>query len=298
MDILFGFQNISNTLQIVGCHFGIKPVEWIYRKHHHHLYELTCCMEGQAYIEINGEIVSLHSGDWILLKPGVTHTVTNASNSHYGFFNIHFDLDDLDVRNKLGAAPYRILPADYTKDSGLPGLLREMENFMHQGLLAGDSKVEPDTVRISLKLHERLALQAYVLLIIQEVMLYSESRATASDAQHSLVTPYEADIAHAMEEKLTADYSDNPSIASIAQEMNLSRSQLSKIFTKVYGLSPRQYLTKRKWSKAKELLAGSNLTVYAIAEQLGFRSVNHFSRQFRRWMGISPMQYRHSMPTL
>ncbi|MDQ6421853.1 helix-turn-helix transcriptional regulator [Paenibacillus sp. LHD-117] len=70
------------------------------------------------------------------------------------------------------------------------------------------------------------------------------------------------------------------------------------MFTKVYGLSPCQYLTRRKWSKAKELLAGSNLTVYAIAEQLGFRSVNHFSRQFRRWMGMSPMQYRQSISTL
>lgn len=51
-------------------------------------------------------------------------------------------------------------------------------------------------------------------------------------------------------------------------------------------------MTRRKWSKAKELLAISNLNVYTVSEQLGFRSVHHFSRQFRRWTGLTPSQYR------
>ncbi|MFC5653271.1 AraC family transcriptional regulator [Paenibacillus solisilvae] len=296
--MIFNFQNMTSTLQIVGCHFGIKPDNWTYPKHHHHLYELLCCMEGKAVQDINGAMVEMNPGDWFLIKPGVAHSVANVSDSHYGFFNIHFDLDDLDARNRLGTAPYRLIPSELAKESILPKVIPELERLMQQGLLTGEPSKNPESRIISLALHQRLALQAYVLLIIQEIIQLSEIHSPIHTIAQHQISAYEVDIAHAFEERLTVDLTVNPSISAIAGELNISRSQLSKIFSKVYGLSPRQYLSRRKWSKAKELLATSNLTVYTIAEQLGFRSVNHFSRQFRRWIGMSPNQYRHSMPSL
>ncbi|OXM14399.1 AraC family transcriptional regulator [Paenibacillus herberti] len=291
MDTIFVFQNITSTLKIDGCHFGVKPEAWSYQKHHHHLYELICCMEGGAVQEINGEKVELKKGDWILLKSGVSHTVANSSPSHYAYFVIHFDLDDLDARSRLGAAPFRLIPATQAKQSKLPHLVPELERLMQQKLLSEETSFSPDFVQFSLPLHQRLALQAYVLLILQEILLLLEAP-PSMDARNQ-VSAYEADVAHSIEEKLTADFTTNPSITAIASDMNMSRSQLSKVFAKVYGVSPRQYISRRKWSKAKELLVTSNLTVYAIAEQLGFSSVNHFSRQFRKWTGVSPNQYRH-----
>ncbi|CAM4120556.1 AraC family transcriptional regulator [Paenibacillus alkaliterrae] len=296
MDTIVNFQNVTNTLQIVGCHFGIKPECWAYQKHHHHLYELLCCMEGKAVQEINGEKIDLNQGDWILLKPGVNHTIANSSPSHYAFFNIHFDLDDLDVRSRLGAVPFRLIPAALANESKLPKLLPELERLMQQELLSDETSISPDIIQLSLALHQRLALQAYVLLIIQEILLMLEAPAAMDTCRRNQVSAYEADVAHSIEERLAADLSANPSISAIAAEMSISRSQVSKIFAKVYGVSPRQYLSRRKWRKAKELLVTSNLTVYAIAEQLGFRSVHHFSRQFRRWVGMSPNQYRHTLP--
>lgn len=298
MDTIFLFQNIANTLQITGCHFGVKPAKWSYHKHHHPFYELICCMEGGAVQEINGERVDLKQGDWIVLKSGVSHTIANHSTAHYAFFNIHFDLDDLNVRSRLGAAPFRLIPAADAQRTKLPQLLPELEMLMQQEL-ASDKPVDmpaPDVVQLSLPLHQRLAMQAYVLLILQEILMLLENPSAAEDQSRHLVSAYEADMAHAIEERLTADFSVNPSVTDIAAELNMSRSQLSKIFAKVYGVSPRQYISRRKWTKAKELLVTSNLTVYAIAEQLGFSSVNHFSRQFRRWTGLSPNQYRHLPP--
>lgn len=49
---------------------------------------------------------------------------------------------------------------------------------------------------------------------------------------------YELDIAHAAEKRLTADWSESPSVSAIAAEMGISRSQLCRIFVHVYGLSP------------------------------------------------------------
>jgi len=89
-------------------------------------------------------------------------------------------------------------------------------------------------------------------------------------------------------------------IEEIANHLNLSRSQCYKVFTKVYGMSPRQYLTQLTLNQAKRHLLDNELTIEEIAEKLGFSSISHFSRQFKRWTGVSPSQYRpriHLNPT-
>ncbi|MFD0960563.1 AraC family transcriptional regulator [Paenibacillus chungangensis] len=293
MDTLFQFHNATSTFQLVGCHFGIKPQGWSYPKHHHHLYELSCCMEGGITQNINGIEVSVEAGDWLLLKPGVKHSLHNTSPFHYAFFNFHFDIDDLGVRNRLGAAPFLIIPSSPAEESRLPGLLQQCEAMMHKGSWK-DGEAEPESRIIELAAHEHLALQGYIMLIIHEVIVLANSLDSHPDAAGQQASAYELDIAHAVEHRLSQSLSEAPSISELAKQLNLSRSQLSKIFSKVYGLSPRQYLSRRKWNNAKELLTTTNLTVYSIAEQLGFRSVNHFSRQFRRWVGVSPNQYRRS----
>ena len=44
--------------------------------------------------------------------------------------------------------------------------------------------------------------------------------------------------------------------------------------------------------KAQELLLASGSSISAIAERIGYRSLFHFSRQFRRDHGCSPSEYR------
>ncbi|ASS66952.2 MULTISPECIES: AraC family transcriptional regulator [unclassified Paenibacillus] len=296
MDRLFAFQNRSDTLQLYGCHFGLKPAGWSYDKHHHHLYELFCCMDGFAVQEMQGSSVPLAPGDWFLLRPGVSHTLTNAGPGPLAFFNFHFDLDDLEVRGRLGAAPFRLIPGRLAAGSGLPGCVAGLESLLGKQLISDSDPACPaDAPRshaIPLGLHQQLAFQSAILAILGEVIRLLEEIPQPSGHHGLTASAYELDIAHAAEKRLTADWSESPSVSAIAAEMGISRSQLCRIFVHVYGLSPRQYLTRRKWSKAKELLAISNLNVYTVSEQLGFRSVHHFSRQFRRWTGLTPSQYR------
>lgn len=95
-----------------------------------------------------------------------------------------------------------------------------------------------------------------------------------------------------IEEKLSLGLCEEATVAGVAKEMNLSRSQCSKLFSKVYGLSPRQYVSQQKLKLAKELLVTTHLPMTDIAEKLGFQSASHFSRQFRRWTGQSPSEFK------
>ncbi|MDF2646471.1 MAG: transcriptional regulator, AraC family protein [Paenibacillus sp.] len=292
MDDLYRFPNMINTLQVVGCHFGMKPPGWHYPRHHHHLFELLYCSEGEVVQEMNRESITMRQGDWLLIKSGVRHQSSNLASVAYGYFNVHFDLDDTEIRSLLSTTPYRHIHHQDAEQSRLQFYLSELEAVMHRNRSKDTAKQEQQPY---LRFEDKLLLHSYTLLIIHDVLNLIREHDSLSrhvptkDKDASLFT---ADVAHAIEEKLSLGLCEEASVAGVAKELNLSRSQCSKLFSKVYGLSPRQYVSRQKLNLAKELLVTTNLPMTDIAEKLGFHSASHFSRQFRRWTGQSPSEFK------
>ncbi|UUZ97347.1 helix-turn-helix domain-containing protein [Paenibacillus sp. P25] len=81
---------------------------------------------------------------------------------------------------------------------------------------------------------------------------------------------------------------------SVADRMNISKGYLSQFFKEQTGVNFSDYLEDLRMSKAKELLAKTNLPVYEIAERVGYSSSNTFCRAFKRINGISTSEFRRS----
>ncbi|WP_379152214.1 AraC family transcriptional regulator [Paenibacillus sp. sgz5001063] len=81
------------------------------------------------------------------------------------------------------------------------------------------------------------------------------------------------------------------SIDHMAATLGYHRAHLSKAFKQKTGLSPKQYLLKMRMDKAKSLLSGT-LTIDQVASSVGFNDALYFSRQFRKYCGMSPSEYR------
>ncbi|HEY2492219.1 MAG TPA: AraC family transcriptional regulator [Paenibacillus sp.] len=82
------------------------------------------------------------------------------------------------------------------------------------------------------------------------------------------------------------------SIEHMASTLGYHRAHLSKVFKQKTGISPKQYLLNVRMDKAKELLGGS-LTIDQVSSSVGFNDALYFSRQFHKWNGMSPTEYRH-----
>lgn len=95
-----------------------------------------------------------------------------------------------------------------------------------------------------------------------------------------------------MRQYLLTDLAHTPSVALAARQAGLSVSRLRFLFKLATGLSPKQFQLEARISRAERLLAQSLIPVGEIAEQTGFESVYHFSRQFKRMRGVSPLNYR------
>lgn len=78
----------------------------------------------------------------------------------------------------------------------------------------------------------------------------------------------------------------------IAASLFLSRTHLSTRFKAETGMNLNEYIHHIKISEAKYLLAHTDKNLSHISNYLGYSSQSHFTRMFKKLVGISPMEYR------
>ena len=93
-------------------------------------------------------------------------------------------------------------------------------------------------------------------------------------------------------EYIRAHQSEELRLGQVAKAVNTSTFYFCKMFRKVAGLNFTDYLSRVRIEKSKELLLNPNLRVSEIAYEVGFQSLTHFNRVFKRILGQSPTDYR------
>ncbi len=81
----------------------------------------------------------------------------------------------------------------------------------------------------------------------------------------------------------------------LAKRMGIGVSTLRRDFQRVTGISIHNYVIDSRVTRARELLRQSDLPVGQIAEELGYKDIYFFSRQFKQRVGMSPSAYRNSL---
>ncbi|SDF59472.1 AraC family transcriptional regulator [Terriglobus roseus] len=81
-------------------------------------------------------------------------------------------------------------------------------------------------------------------------------------------------------------------LADLAIVAKLSVFHFLRSFKESLGTTPARYVLDRRLEKAKTLLANSPLSVTEIGLNVGFEDVSHFSRAFRREVGMTPSLFR------
>ena len=93
-----------------------------------------------------------------------------------------------------------------------------------------------------------------------------------------------------MEEKIY----DRFSLDELSARLSYSKSYISKHFMSVCGFSIIEYFNMMKIEEAKILIRGTNKSFFEISEMLMLTNSHYFSTLFKKYVGMTPTQYKKS----
>lgn len=105
-------------------------------------------------------------------------------------------------------------------------------------------------------------------------------------------TNKESSLVCSIKQFVQENYSQNITNRVLADRLGYSPNYLGQVFKAETGMTINEYINKTRIKKAKELIKQTHLMVYEIADRVGFNDHHYFSSVFKRFVGVSPREYR------
>ena len=81
-------------------------------------------------------------------------------------------------------------------------------------------------------------------------------------------------------------------LAALAETAGMGPHYFSELFKQSLGISPHQYVLRRRIDRGRRLLHNPSISVLEAAVRTGFSDQSHFTKLFRRIVGVTPTKYR------
>jgi AraC-like DNA-binding protein len=91
------------------------------------------------------------------------------------------------------------------------------------------------------------------------------------------------------------NYTEPISLRHVANAVGYSACHLTTTFRHATGVPVTAWIIKRRVEEAERILASSNVSIATACESVGFRDPCYFTRQFVRYVGMTPGRFRASL---
>ncbi|MEM8937532.1 MAG: AraC family transcriptional regulator, partial [Pseudomonadota bacterium] len=136
---------------------------------------------------------------------------------------------------------------------------------------------------------ENVATDSALFTNIVEQILIRAQYFTPLDA-----APFAESRVNDAKEYILGNLCDPFSVGDVADHVKLSRARLSDLFKRTTGQTIIEWRDEHRLAAAVQMLLHSDLSIAAIADEIGFTDPLYFSRKFKASMGESPRSYRAS----
>ena len=92
---------------------------------------------------------------------------------------------------------------------------------------------------------------------------------------------------------IEVNYNKEMNLLAFARHVHVSSSYLSRLYKKETGETLTEAITKFRLEKAKELISNTDLKTYKIASLVGIDDPAYFSQTFKKYVGMSPTEYKY-----
>jgi AraC-like DNA-binding protein len=241
-------------------------------------YLIHYVISGKGVFSSQGEEYDLGAGDSFVIEPEQLISYVSDETDPWHYCWIAFTgTKAAALVSSTGVNPLQ--PIIHTKrNRHIPVLFRHIQQALR-----------------SKKANAQLKSIGYLHLLLGE---YCETLSASTLA--GVVTEAESDrIVQQAIHYLSTQYAEPITIELMAESLGYNRAYLSRMFKRHTKVTPVTFLLKLRVDKARLLLRERlELTIEQIASSVGFYDPLYFSKQFRRWYGVSPSEYRNQIKSL
>jgi len=251
---------------IVAGHFQVNDQYVVNRQHGMSDWLIAYTLSGEGYFGNDERTVHCTSGDIVLLKAGVPHQYGTVKGEVWNFVWSHFS---------TAAFGDTLLPTDSLFFQSL------QSESLNKRIYRAFRKILSDSRERNEYWHD-LCLNSLREILI----LLAQKRRQSLDPRVEEMLHY-----------LSSNMKQRIGIDEIARSIGISPSRLSHLVKEQTGVSIIDHLNQMRIRQAAILLEHSNRTATEIAYEVGFNNYNHFIKQFHRWHGTAPSQFKRSIST-
>nr|WP_092071504.1 AraC family transcriptional regulator [Dendrosporobacter quercicolus]NSL49337.1 AraC family transcriptional regulator [Dendrosporobacter quercicolus DSM 1736]SDM26975.1 AraC-type DNA-binding protein [Dendrosporobacter quercicolus] len=275
MNKKFALPFALNNIKLIATFF----VDETYSQRHAHMIhshqnvlELLYICSGKGRYLVGNREYAVHSGDLIICNAGILHG--EAPFQQHDMQTYCCALSGININ---GLPPnclidYSHKPVFSFKDTAEH--LQQLMPMLHEFYMT-----LPNVVSYHLAIS--------ILLLVYEQILKQQKCGQMEHEQKN------ENLVRKITEFIDGHYKEPIKLSTISCALHISSSLLSHVFKQETGLSPIQYVIQRRIGEAQSLLMETHLSIREIEESLGFGSSVHFSAMFKKYVGISPKDYRN-----
>lgn len=275
---------VESSLYLFGGHQRTVPGGWQFFEQKHQAFELMCIVAGRQTTEIKGLApFDYGPGDALIISPGTLHTNFNSSaTADMTYICFHFNIESLELKSEIiGNLANTVIPAD------TPIAKLALETAQKMVADSDDTGLNKEQTKIKIQ----ITLLEFLYGLMTNMADYRQANAKYSEREAKI----SREMATLIEENVEQQQVPLFSFGDICQKLGISNGYGHRTFKKVYGVTPLHFIEEQKYRKAKLLLGSPEYSVEEIADLMGASSISNFSKQFKKWSGVTPSKYQRQI---
>ena len=267
MDKKYHYEDVKSPerdfqVKVMSNHESGASLHW------HEYFELLYFISGKSDFVCDNERYVAKPGDFLIVNPNELHSISDEQENHH-----HICL--------------QISPQFFSDVA--------FDNYIFKPHIEGDPQIKEyiEKILVTWERHEP-AYDIEVKSLTYSLIAYLIKNHVANFLSDSAVQ-FRKNKPKTINEiimHISKNYHTHMTTSSLADKFHLTEQHLCTIFKRATGKTPIDYINRRRVYTAATYLKTTNKRITDIALNVGFGDSHYFTQVFKKYMGVSPREYR------
>lgn len=281
-------KNEINIEKLFTVHYFEFSRDYRFSGEKHNFWEFVYVDKGEVTVFADDRAYLLKQGEAFFHKPGQWHNIQANGVIAPNVAIVSFECNS----RAMEFFHNKMVKVGQNQKKVLSKIIQEYSNAFRTPVN------DPYTVRLEKNENSPIGAEQLVKIYLCELLI-SFMRCTFPENQYSMISINNSEAAaREIIEYMQERIGESVTVEQLVKFSGLNRTGLNNLFKRNFNMGVIEYFINMKVEAAKKYLREEKHNVTQIAEILGYSNVHYFSRQFKKFTGMSPIEYSTSIKAM